>query len=425
MNRADAAAAAGLLSLGACFLPAVIEANSEAANRTKCANNLRQLGLAALQYGDDKRFLPHNTPIRQLDGDATTNHTPKIARALVWYGYHDKPEGFVCRSSDDRSLSINDDGVRRNMRGWFWGRAYKSSSPTSSPFVQGGDPALNTTRELSYGWTRRGMNSNIRSTATLGADRAARDGKATGVMQGNHGAGWNVLSADATVHFRKASDPLAGGDTGAFLAGTGKAQGYLAIRPQQAATMKGLTAKPPTKTPWAGVYSDGVVVIELEARSWDPYRARWSFSGTLYRRDRRFPLFGTAGTGGLKGTMEGARTMPITLVAGPGSLEIGSEGLQRRLERKPDLWPKTVERLFRALETGSKAKAAACLSKRLKQELDAKAARAGTNWFVLLQAHYVGPAGSRSILARRSRLLRSGNRTYVAGRPKVDRLPSR
>jgi type II secretory pathway pseudopilin PulG len=51
-----------LLGGGVCvalMMPAMAQAKARA-NQTKCANNLRQIGLAAIQYADDKRFYPYD-----------------------------------------------------------------------------------------------------------------------------------------------------------------------------------------------------------------------------------------------------------------------------------------------------------------------------------------------------------------------------
>lgn len=193
--------------LATLLMPALMKAK-EKANRTKCSNNLRQLGLAAIQYADDKRFFPHNVRSQELDGDYTTKHTMKIIRALVWYGYHDNPEGFICPSSYDLYQPITDNDVRANMRMWAWEGG--TGDNTKNPFVTSVSDSgknTNTTDELSYGWTRKGMNSNARSTSLLGVDRAVRvqsevdnaSGTTPVGEYGNHTEGWNVLQADGTV----------------------------------------------------------------------------------------------------------------------------------------------------------------------------------------------------------------------------------
>src|SRR5690606_37676432 len=100
-------------------------------------------------------------------------------RALLWYGYHDNPEGWICPSSFDLYQPITDAAIKGNLRTWMWQSSDNPAGETKNPFIDtaAADPVLvgsNSTDELSYGWTRKGMNSNVRSTAILGADRAVR-----------------------------------------------------------------------------------------------------------------------------------------------------------------------------------------------------------------------------------------------------------
>lgn len=139
--------------LAAALVPA-LRADYAKKLRAQCASNLRRLGLAAIQYADDKRFLPHNGKLAELDGDGmngTSNHQTKIVRALQWYGYHDSPEAWICPASSDRaerSVAL--------ARSWSWGGGERGSL-TESPFVHDADdPALTATAELSYGWSRKG-----------------------------------------------------------------------------------------------------------------------------------------------------------------------------------------------------------------------------------------------------------------------------
>ena len=231
--------------LATLLMPALMKAK-EKANKTKCANNLRQLGLAAIQYGDDKRFLPHNNPILELDEDYDSNHPTKVVRAMLWYNYHDNPEGFICPSSYDMYIPINSDAVREQMRGWFWGAAYQPEKTTVSPWLDDAEePTLRATSELSYGWTRKGMNSNVRSTAILGADRCVQLGDAadsgeTGVGEdpgdfGNHQDGWNCLRVDATVEYISTGYDVDGSGNYtacSWLTTASRGGGYLAINAQ-------------------------------------------------------------------------------------------------------------------------------------------------------------------------------------------------
>lgn len=229
--------------LATLLMPALMKAK-EKANKTKCSNNLRQVGLAAVQYGDDKRFLPHVNKTRTLDGDINSQDTPKSVRALVWYGYHDNPEGFTCPSSDDVHLPVDNADVLDNMRLWGYDRNYAAAGDqrnTLPPWrdTSAGDPNLIDTGELSFSYTRRGYNRNLSSTKMLGADRGMRvddDPQGTGVSApgdfGNHRDGWNLLKADCTVEFISAGSDMK--DAGSanvyeFMVGQGKGQGFLPL----------------------------------------------------------------------------------------------------------------------------------------------------------------------------------------------------
>ncbi|MCH7653638.1 MAG: glutamyl-tRNA reductase [Chloroflexi bacterium] len=124
MKRLDVVVFAGFVALAGLFLPVVLRGETERRNRARCANNLRQLGLAAIQYSDDKRFFPHVRKIRELDGGYDSNHTPKTMRSLQWYGYHDNPEGWICSSSYDVFVPISSAAVRlaRQILGGLEGR---------------------------------------------------------------------------------------------------------------------------------------------------------------------------------------------------------------------------------------------------------------------------------------------------------------
>jgi type II secretory pathway pseudopilin PulG len=219
----------------ALLMPAMQRAGRHA-DKTRCMSNLRQLGLASIQYADDKRFFPHVGPITDLDGDVTTNDGPRKIRTLLFYGYHDYPEGWICPSSSDQGAPLAP-GIRGNMRTWFWSGGVTPGPGGSSPIGDAlQDPAHDQTTELSYGFSRRGINVNARSTVLFGADRARRDGTGAGTaLVGNHQTGWNVLRVDCTVEW----EPAAG--TPAFgrrLTGTGPFEGpsppgALAIKPGQ------------------------------------------------------------------------------------------------------------------------------------------------------------------------------------------------
>lgn len=240
----------------ALLLPARNLAAGKAA-RTKCAGGLRQLGIAAVSYADDKRFYPHVGSYRSYDGDWTSSDPAKAVRTLLWYGYTDSPESFVCPGSDDawERLPATD---RPALKRWFWsspladgtvvgGGGRESGDPDRSPLVDRlADHSLDGTPELSYGWTRKGVSVGTLSTRLLLADRSLRHASGwpipapavTRGRRGNHPDGWNLLQADAAIVWlpRDGPDPGSTGpaltDPAAWLVALGTwQQGELAVRP--------------------------------------------------------------------------------------------------------------------------------------------------------------------------------------------------
>ena len=219
--------------------------NHRRAEERKCSSNLRLLGLAALQYSDDKRVLPHLSGPTALDGPETGNHQTKTFRALHWYGYHDSPESWICPSSFDMFHPVQNEDVREHMRKWFWGARYSKADTKRAPFVDGApDPPLSgaeATTELSYGWTRRALSPNAKASSPLSADRSVRTSADPGAgvdpdRAGNHLEGWNVLRLDGRVEWITTEGvPTGATGTGkgvAWLRSVSKGGGFLAITDQ-------------------------------------------------------------------------------------------------------------------------------------------------------------------------------------------------
>jgi hypothetical protein len=340
----------GLLTTAALFLPSVLEAQSRRASRTKCANHLRQIGLATVQYGDDKRYLPHVGPTRTLDGDVTSNHSAVKLRALIYYGYHDNPEGFICPSSDDISPKVTEREVRENMRKWQWGRG-TNPNPRTKPWNDtASDPKGDASHEFSYGLTRRGYNRNVSSVKRIAADRAVRDGVSTGALAGNHDEGWNVVSADCSVDWTVHSAESAG-----RLISTERGGGFLAIKDQRdGSKFKPLSRAAPGPTTFSGYYKDDQgALLKIGPSEWSMRSETWGVRGSLVVEGETYGLVGRSGGKGIAGSVDSPAGL-ATFAARPGkdtlSFEINGETHQFKRTKAP--LPPLDRRLKNMVATG-------------------------------------------------------------------------
>lgn len=203
VTRAGVVIALALLLTGAGFLAAALGNAASKANRSKCSNNARQLGLAAVQHADDRRSFPYVG-----DGGLETNHATRALRAVVDAGYLDGGYAFVCPESND--VAVEPVMARRSAGApWTWG-VLRDEPPVDPLSPEARDPVLAETTELSYGWTRRRLGANVRSTTPVSADRAVREPDADpsdDPLQGNHVGGMTVVQADASVSWLTDRDP--------------------------------------------------------------------------------------------------------------------------------------------------------------------------------------------------------------------------
>lgn len=367
MDRRDLVVGASLCGLVALWAPVVLEAQDRGATRIRCSNNLRQLGLGAIQYADDKRFYPHVRGLRELDGDVHSADTPRVARTLLFFGYLDDPAVFVCPESRDAVAPFAAEAVD-DVRRWSWGGAAQDDVQTS-PLVAGDDPPLAKTTELSYGWTRRAHNANARSTTVLMADRAARAAPdARGPLAGNHPDGWNVLQADASVRWLGLdADPF----PGTWLPATAQAtDGHLAVLPQpDRSAFSGAAAaslSPAQAAAWAGVFTDGRVRLELTATT-------WGFRGQLRAGERALrvtaePRPGTTDLQGQASSGSEERAFSAVREGDLAVIRVGDE--VHRLERDPT--PRLVLGLLEAALRGDREAVLGALAPQ-DRELIAKA----------------------------------------------------
>jgi hypothetical protein len=202
-----------LIALGFCctLMPSFLMHGHTKAESTRCANNLKQIGLAAIQYSDDKRFFPHIAPRDQLDGGYTSNTAARVFRALVFYNYDDNPESFVCPSSPDQFVPLTQ-AAKTDLHAFRWDGAEAAAVSSASPLAPWGEDAhdkpLTQMTDLSYGWTRRSLSSNSPSTSLLAADKARlpEDGEKVAIakvhadnMIGNHKTFVVAVCVDAHI----------------------------------------------------------------------------------------------------------------------------------------------------------------------------------------------------------------------------------
>jgi hypothetical protein len=165
-----------LIGLGFCSaaLPMSMLHTHDRSNSTRCRNNLKQIGLAAIQYSDDKRFFPHISGRNELDGGYRSNTATRVFRALVNQNYNDSPECFICPSSSDQFNPLTK-AAREDIRCFRWEGADGPPARVSAlrpDGVDAHDVPLNKATDLSYGWTRKFLTSNSTSKTLLAADKA-------------------------------------------------------------------------------------------------------------------------------------------------------------------------------------------------------------------------------------------------------------
>jgi prepilin-type N-terminal cleavage/methylation domain-containing protein len=225
--------------LATLLMPALMKAK-EKANRTKCSSNLRQCGLAAIQYADDKRYFPHLKAIKELDGTTApgNNFIPgRCYQALVYFGYIDNPEIFICPSSTDQHYAMTET-QKANQKKWAFGS--KENGAMVNPILGDAPDAydLDKMNDLSYGYTVKGYTVNARSDTPICCDKArvvdsAGAGGSAGTsgggaqgpdVAGNHRDGWNVVCVDAHTIFVGS-----GQDQAKKLSTTGAGEGFMVV----------------------------------------------------------------------------------------------------------------------------------------------------------------------------------------------------
>ncbi|MEZ0230230.1 MAG: hypothetical protein ACAI25_16530, partial [Planctomycetota bacterium] len=170
--------------------------------------NLKNLGLAAIQYSDDKRFFPHSIAVSKLAGGIESDEAAFAARLLIRFDYA-LPEDFVCpATADDRA----------------------AEQPRLVPLLAATD--------ISYGYTRRGLTTGSMSTNLVFADRSRRVPELAdmalrdGPLRGNHRSCMAAVHLDAhTVRITPTSNPVTTRTIAGTKPGPPREDGYLGVLP--------------------------------------------------------------------------------------------------------------------------------------------------------------------------------------------------
>lgn len=199
-----------IIGILATFLAPSLLSAREKANKQKCANNLKGIGIALILYSNDYRFFPH---MQNFNTENDAKDICTIYRSLIFYKYFDNPEALFCPSSEEYPVKLTEQ-MRDDPRLFQWDQG-SAPTPNQKPiFDKSADPVISANENLSYSFVKRKLNAaSVRSDTILSADKAVRDpdisgndsaqggGTTSGGPPGSHDDGLNILFADGHVSF--------------------------------------------------------------------------------------------------------------------------------------------------------------------------------------------------------------------------------
>ena len=193
--------------LGLLFAPSLV-VPKETANKLKCASNLRKIGLAMIQYSNDYKSFPH---MQALNTPNLATDVAKVYRTLIHFKYIRKLDVYICPSSEDFQLQL-DDAVIKDSRQFQW-KSPAASGSNQAPILGPPDPDLFTDPDLlqlSYSYRRNSLAAkDARSDTMIAADKAIKEdfdccyeaGTGPPPPVGNHTDGFNILYGDGHVDY--------------------------------------------------------------------------------------------------------------------------------------------------------------------------------------------------------------------------------
>lgn len=202
-----------IIGILATFLaPSILSAQNRA-NKQKCANNLKGIGIALLLYAGDYRFFPHMAGLKSQN---TPQLVSRVFETLIFFKTYDNPEGLVCPSGEEEpkqlAESVRDDPRTINLDDS--NNDGTGGDRDTKPVRRGSSTAIMDNPYISYTYIRRRLNQNsARSDNILCTDKDFRKPDVSGsgtetsttsgsrISVGCHDDGFNVLHVDGHASF--------------------------------------------------------------------------------------------------------------------------------------------------------------------------------------------------------------------------------